>query len=334
MSLNQYPSGRGQESLSTAPSDDAPLIHLSADFIRAKEYLEAIVVSTTDAICTTDISGRLIYLSPGAEKMLGVKNADVVGRPACEFYPGGREQAEKIMKLLSRQGQIQSHEMVLKSRDGRLVHVSMSASLLKDRTGRVIGTLGISKDISRRVELENQLRELSITDNLTGLYNQRCFQERLESEASRARRQGYKLTMILMDLDGFKRANDLWGHLEGDRILKSFAEALSESIRKEVDSAYRYGGDEFVLLLPGMGIDQARKVMSRIVKASSARMGRKGVGVSFGITALAPRQSLSDFIHLADQKMFAMKSCRQGSVRGEAPAPRGLSPRQRPTHRV
>lgn len=314
---------------------EAPLIHLSSDFIRAKEYLEAIVISTTDAICTTDISGRLIYLSPGAEKMLGIRHHEAKGRPAHDFYPGGREQAQQIMKLLQKNGSLQSYETILKGREGRPVHVSMSASLLKDKTGRVIGTLGISKDITSRVDLENRLRELSITDNLTGLYNQRHFHEKLESEANRALRQRYKLSMILMDLDGFKRANDLWGHLEGDRILKSFAAAIMDSIRKEVDSAYRYGGDEFVILLPGMTQILARKVMGRVLSTSQTRVGRKGVGVSYGIATLAPRQSLSDFVHKADRLMFDMKAKRKIG-RGEAappPTPAEL-PKNRPARRI
>ena len=80
-----------------------PLIHLSSDFIRAKEYLEAIVASTSDAICTTDTEGRFIYFSPGAEKMLGF-SAEVIGRPAHQFYPGGRDEARRVMKLLRKQG--------------------------------------------------------------------------------------------------------------------------------------------------------------------------------------------------------------------------------------
>ena len=86
-----------------------PLIHLSSDFIRAKEYLEAIVASTSDAICTTDIEGRFIYFSPGAEKMLGFSAAEVIGRPAHQFYSGGHEEARRVMKLLQKQGTLENY---------------------------------------------------------------------------------------------------------------------------------------------------------------------------------------------------------------------------------
>lgn len=295
------------------PGATAPLIALSSDFIRTKEYLEAIVASTSDAICTTDTRGRIIFFSPGAETMVGYRSVDMMGRHAHRLYVGGREEAERIMEALRKQGSLQNHETVFKAKDGRRVHVSMSASLLRDRVGRVIGTLGISKDITNRVELENRLRELSITDNLTGLYNQRHFQERLAQEASRARRQRYELSMILLDLDGFKRANDLWGHLEGDRLLRDFASVLQQGIRREVDSAYRYGGDEFVVLMPGLGEGRAQKVAGRIVSAAGARLAERGVGASYGVATLPPTGPLSRFIGLADRRMFGMKAARKPS---------------------
>src|SRR5690348_13925332 len=112
----------------------APLIHLSADFIRAKEYLEAIVTSTSDAICTTDVTGRILYFSPGAELMTGLRSAEAIGRPAHRFYAEGKAETAKIMRLLRRHGSIHNHETVIRAADGGRIHVSISASLLKDRS--------------------------------------------------------------------------------------------------------------------------------------------------------------------------------------------------------
>ncbi|MBI4375261.1 MAG: diguanylate cyclase [Elusimicrobia bacterium] len=294
----------------------APLVHLSADFIRAKEYLEAIITSSSDAICTTDIRGKVIFFSPGAEAMLGYRANQIVGRKAHEFYEGGREEAERLMAMLRKSGQIKNHEMVLKAKDGRRIHVSMSTSLLRDHAGRVIGTLGISKDITGRVELEKKLLKLSITDNLTGLFNQRHLRDRLAQEAARAKRQGYPLSVLLMDLDGFKRVNDTDGHLEGDRLLKAFADVLSKSIRKEMDSAYRYGGDEFVVLLPCSPPELAEKVGSRVAATISQTLGKE-IGFSYGAAALPPSGDPDELLRLADRRMFAMKKARRSAARRE-----------------
>ena len=94
-----------------------PLIALSTDFIRVKEYLEAIVASSCDLICTTDVTGRVLYFSPGAEAMLGLSAALAMGRPAHDFYVDGRAAAEGIMRLLraSPNGRVQNHEMRVKA---------------------------------------------------------------------------------------------------------------------------------------------------------------------------------------------------------------------------
>ncbi len=297
------------------PSVPAPLVHLSSDFIRAKEYLEAIVSSTSDAICTTDVRGCVLYFSPGAEHMTGYSSAEIIGRPAHLLYAGGRSEADRMMRLLRRQGSLKNHETALKAKEGGLLHVSMSVALLKDRAGRVIGTLGISKDITSRVELERRLRELSITDNLTGLYNQRHFHERLAQEASRARRQRDKLSMILIDLDGFKAVNDSRGHLEGDRILRAFAVVINQSIRKEVDTAFRYGGDEFVIILPGVGLRGAMKAASRIMAGARADIPEANVSFSYGVACLPASGGVKEFIATADRRMFQMKAKNGHNIR-------------------
>jgi diguanylate cyclase (GGDEF)-like protein/PAS domain S-box-containing protein len=298
----------------TSPRPSTPLIALSTDFIRAKEYFEAIVASSGDLICTTDRDGRIMYFSPGAEQMLGLAAADVIGRPAHAFYEEGRAAAEGLMRLLraSADGRARNYEMRLKGAGGRVLDVNMSASFLRDCRGRVIGTLGIAQDISARVALEERLREMTRTDDLTGMYNQRYFHDRLRVEAARAQRHRRKLSMILFDLDGFKQVNDRHGHLEGDRVLREFARSLEASIRREVDSAYRYGGDEFVALLPETGGPGAARVARRVASAVKTALASDGVTASWGVAELPRSGDVSVLVRDADSAMFAMKSGRQG----------------------
>lgn len=312
------------------PRPAGPIIALSTDFIRAKEYFEAIIASSGDLICTTDVRGRIVYFSPGAEAMLGMPAAQAVGRPAHDIYTGGREDAERIMRLLreSPTGRVQNLELKMKRADGKVLHASLSVSYLKDGRGRVVGTLGIGKDITDRVRLEERLRELSRTDDLTGLYNQRHLHDRLREEAARAQRQKQTLSLVLFDLDGFKQVNDKLGHMEGDRLLRAFAAALGDNIRREVDSAFRYGGDEFVILLPDTPEAKADRVARRVAKAAAVTLAPKGVTASWGVSALPKNGDVSQMVKDADKAMYSMKSGRENvRMRGTALA-RAFAPKK------
>jgi diguanylate cyclase (GGDEF)-like protein/PAS domain S-box-containing protein len=304
------------ETLGTAAME-TPLIYLSTEFIQAKEYLEAIVSSTSDAICTTDMQGRLIYVSPGAERMLGRSFGDLMGQVAWRIYKGGRREGERIMKLLLDNGSISDYETVFIGANGRETHVSMSASLIRDKRGMVIGTMGISKDITRRVELEKRLRKLSLTDELTGLHNKRSFKETIGHAVQRAKRQGEKLSILLVDLDNFKEANDRWGHLEGDRILQDTARIIEQSIRRDVDTAYRIGGDEFIVIMPDIGQRMAETVAKRIREAATGKPYARLVSLSIGAASLRCRDTQKDLIARADQRMYKNKRSPRGPRRSD-----------------
>ncbi|MDD5656859.1 MAG: diguanylate cyclase [Elusimicrobia bacterium] len=295
-----------------------PVVRLSTDFLRAQEYLEAIIASSSDAIIASDVEDRIVYFSPGAQAMLGVGDAEAVGRPTHVYFAQGRDDARRIASLLRRDGRLRDHEMALRAPDGRIIHISMSASLLRDRCGRLIGSLGISKDITRRVELEARLRALAVTDDLTGLHNQRCFHDRLAREASRARRLRQRLSLVLMDLDGFKEINDRLGHAAGDDMLRLFASAIADNIRRELDSAYRCGGDEFVIILPGSGARRAAEVAERVAAAARGRC--EALRCSWGVGTLDGAGGAAELLRSADRRMFAMKSRRKVTLRDSTSA--------------
>jgi diguanylate cyclase (GGDEF)-like protein len=117
-------------------------------------------------------------------------------------------------------------------------------------TGAVDGVVAISRDVTEHKALENRLADLATKDGLTGLANRRHFDERLEAEWSRAMRDGLPLSLILIDVDNFKKFNDCYGHPAGDACLKRVAEILAQNGRRPADLVARYGGEEFVLLLP------------------------------------------------------------------------------------
>ena len=154
--------------------------------------------------------------------------------------------------------------------------------------------------------LEEEVQRLSITDDLTGLYNHRHFYKTLESELARLKRQKTSLSLLMFDLDNFKRYNDRYGHLEGDKVLKKIGEIVNRLIRSNVDSGYRYGGDEFAVLLIGASIDQALVIAERI-RSSIEQAGFQDITVSVGLTEFQDHLTLETFVKSADEAAYIAK---------------------------
>ncbi len=157
-----------------------------------------------------------------------------------------------------------------------------------------------------REKLEDEVRRLSITDDLTGLFNHRHFFKTLETELARLRRQKTSLSLLMIDLDHFKIYNDLFGHLEGDHVLRKIGEIIKNSIRSHVDSGYRYGGDEFAALLIGATIDQALTIAERI-RSSIEQTGFHNITVSIGLAEFQDHFDLEQFVKSADDAMYVAK---------------------------
>jgi len=162
------------------------------------------------------------------------------------------------------------------------------------------------RTLRERERLEEEVQRLSITDDLTGLYNHRHFYKTLEAELVRLGRQKTSLSLMMIDLDNFKRYNDRYGHLEGDKVLKKIGEIVNHSIRNNVDSGYRYGGDEFAILLIGAPIDQALVIAER-VRSSIERAGFQDVTVSVGLSEFQDHFSLESFVKSADDATYTAK---------------------------
>jgi diguanylate cyclase (GGDEF)-like protein len=164
------------------------------------------------------------------------------------------------------------------------------------------------------VELQEEnalLRSMALIDNLTGLYNNRFFRLQLETEMARTRRTGLPCCLLMIDLDNFKMINDTLGHLEGDRFLIQVAQTFSQCVRA-IDIVCRYGGDEFVAILPSTRIFVAIRIANRFKKAVSEIPGASGynVSASIGISefAVSSPWDANEFIQAADSAMYDAKS--------------------------
>ena len=153
---------------------------------------------------------------------------------------------------------------------------------------------------------ENErLKKLCDTDELTGLYNWRCFNKKLKHEVARNKRQGHSMCLMFFDVDGLKSFNDTYGHSGGNDVLKAIAESIRQSIRNEVDSAYRFGGDEFAVILPEVQTDKAFDIAERIVKRLSEMCVDDSL--SFGIAGLEPDMDDENLLKCADEAMYKAK---------------------------
>lgn len=163
------------------------------------------------------------------------------------------------------------------------------------------------RKLKRELEEKNEeLKRLSIRDSLTGLYNQRHFYTVLEKEVERSKRQKHSLSLILFDVDKFKNYNDTFGHLEGDKVLKKIGEIVQISIRKDVDSGYRYGGDEFAVITPETDQLQAIKIGERILREFNT-LGFSMVTLSMGIAAFDNTLETEKLVRNADEALYQAK---------------------------
>jgi diguanylate cyclase (GGDEF)-like protein len=172
------------------------------------------------------------------------------------------------------------------------------------------------------IRLCERLSSLAVTDSLTGVFNHRYFQEQLNHEMLRSRRYGEKLSLIIFDIDAFKSYNDKYGHLEGDMVLKQVAETAVRCTRK-VDMVCRYGGDEFIVLLPSTGPAGAKAVAEKIrASIEGIEIMLKGnkrfikVTISGGVAAYKEGMDRDELLNAADRLMYKAKSAGGNSVCG------------------
>lgn len=284
----------------------ADLERINQELRRTKEYLENLLHSSLDAIVTAGRDQRISFANQGAIRMLGYEPAEFIGAPSDPFFAGGKEEVRYLCRLLDEGQILQNYETEVFKRNGDQIPINMSISQVRDPDGTLVSTLAICKDITEQKRLENELKEMSIKDSLTGLYNQRYFYDRLESEIERARRQRHPLSLLLFDIDQFKTYNDCHGHLEGDKVLRSVGQVVVECTREHVDIGFRYGGDEFTVILPEAQEAQALIIAERIRTYFEAKHFDM-LTLSVGLMSYREGSSLRSFIRFADAMMYDAK---------------------------
>jgi diguanylate cyclase (GGDEF)-like protein/PAS domain S-box-containing protein len=254
--------------------------------------------------------------------MLGYTRSEIVGKPVNVFtYPDDRDDNSRYrQQLLAGEVSSLTAEKRYVRKDGSLIWVNRTVSLVRDHAGEPLYFLRVVEDITERKRLEQELRELAATDMLTGLPNRRAFITRLEEEHARLRRfDAQQAAVLMLDLDFFKRINDTWGHPAGDAVLRQVGEVINKQIR-EVDFCSRLGGEEFAVLLTGAAPVAARefaeRLRRRIADITVMHDGNSiKVTASIGVAALRATDTDADAALMrADRALYGAKEAGRDRV--------------------
>lgn len=265
------------------------------------------------------------YIGPQIERLLGWAPSSWVSVDdwAARMHPDDRERVVSFCVSQSQAGVDHEADYRALTTGGEYVWIRDVVHVVRDGSGRVEALVGFMFDITERkkteeklLSLQKELEVLSFRDALTGVANRRKFDAVFDKEWSDARRDVQPLSLIMFDVDFFKRYNDRYGHVEGDECLKRVAHALAASANRPRDFLARYGGEEFVLLLPASDEHAAKAVAERcrqaIFKAQIAHAASpvsQLLTVSMGVGTIIP-SGIGDpvrFIDAVDQRLYRAK---------------------------
>ena len=266
---------------------------------------------------------RIMRCSSRVGAMLGLDPQKLVGQalPDVSRITRGNEPLVAAFARLTAGIETSNRvESKLSHSDGRTVYCEWFNSALTDASGKVTSIQALLHDVSARVEAADQLLHMATHDPLTGLANRRSLTERLSHALARAERTGEAVALLFIDLDGFKRTNDVYGHAMGDEVLLEVAERLRGVVRGS-DFVARLGGDEFVILLdtdvhPGSPSSLADRVFQALLPPCRFAGGEVVIGASIGVAMHPPLSNLAaDLIRRADAAMYEAKRAGKGVVR-------------------
>lgn len=299
------------------------ILSLRDSEIRYRRLFEA----AQDGILILDAgTGAITDVNPFMVKLLGYSRAEFIEKKLWEVGAFKDIEASKdAFQALQEDEYIRYQDLPLKARNGRLIQVEFVSNVYWAGGERVIQCN--IRDITDRVQArdallksEASLREQSVRDHLTGLFNRRYMEETLKRELLRASRKGLSLGVIMLDVDNLKQCNDTWGHAAGDAMLHELGGVLHGNFRGE-DVPCRYGGDEFIIILPDASraatFERAQS-LCKFVRQFHFKFEEQPLGIvtlSLGVAVFPEHGSASDIIvRAADEALYRAKSAGRGQV--------------------
>ena len=262
-----------------------------------------------------DREGCIVKINQTELDWLGYRREELLGQPVTKLLDRASQSIFRanFKRLLSR-GKLDDFELEIVRKDGSVMTMLIQISALFDKAGNYVGSLSTSVDISARKRLETQLELEAHSDPLTGLRNRRDFEKQSEREIARSLRQGSPLSILMFDIDHFKKVNDSYGHAAGDLVLKRLGEGFRKVFR-ETDISARIGGEEFAVLMPDTDIDTATEAAQRLrlwVAEEKIQIDNDGTSISvtasLGVAQMSETSaSIQSLLKLADDALYIAK---------------------------
>lgn len=240
---------------------------------REQDKLTTVIETATEGIIVTDAAGAVVLVNPAATLLLGKAWEELV---VADFFEMVDDRAfiENCLRSGAPENINYNHR-----------NLQLHATVIRADPDHVVGSVALIRDITEEKRLEDDLRKTSTTDALTSLYNRRFLDATLSSEFVRAERSRTALSVVMMDIDHFKKFNDTHGHDQGDRVLQMVSRCLRETVRN-FDFPCRYGGEEYVAILPGMNTEAAVELAERLrLKVAATEVDGLHVHMSLGVAS-------------------------------------------------
>ncbi len=270
---------------------------------------------TPDFIYIKDLNHKFLYTSQSFATLTGFTTwKKLIGKDDFDIFPKRHAQIyfEKEKNVLCKGEHLTNIEEPYYNQEGKLCYVSSSKRPMYDESGRIIGLFGISRDITKRKELENKLEIFASYDSLTQLYNRRFFFIETQKLIEESKKRNLNFVIYFLDLNDFKLINDNHGHEIGDMVLKIVSKRLKNSFR-DSDYICRYGGDEFIIMIPEFSSEKeinkisenTKEILSKPIKIFDIYFE---IGCSIG-TAIFPDDatSIEKLISISDKRMYEDK---------------------------